>query len=144
MNITSVPDNLQKIFDRYIGEKMKLLTQAQLRELEWELYRATVSGICQWQLLTPECASSAVGEYGIFLAKDDKLTRLSVYHDNLGCVAELKVHNFNILLGKAMKQAELKNKMNVQDLQRHDADMRKINDQRINLGKRVRRILNRP
>ena len=123
---------------------MKLLTPAQLKELEWELYRATVSGVCQWQLLTPECASTTVGEFGIFLAKDGKLTRLSIYRNNLGCVAELKVHNFSILLGKAMKQAEIKNKMNVQDLLGHNIDMRKINDQRFTLGKKVRRILHQP
>lgn len=123
---------------------MKLLSSYQLKDLEWELYRATVSGVCQWQLLMPECASANVGEYGIFLAKDGKLTRLSIYRNNLGCVAELKVHNFGILLGKAMKQAELKNRMSIQDLVRHDSDMKKINDQRFTLGKKVRRILHQP
>lgn len=126
-----------------LGEIMTL-TSCQLKRLEKELYKATLSGVCQWQLMTPECITTSTGEYGVFLVKRGNFTRISVYHSNKGCIADLEVHNLNNLFYKALKQAETKNKMNVRELVGKNSDSLTMDKQRSALFVRISKVLHQP
>lgn len=120
------------------------LSSCQLKRLEQELYKATISGACQWNLLTPECITACAGDYGIFLIKRGNFTRISVYYKNLGSIADLAIHNLNNLYYKALKQAEFKNKMNVRELLNKSSENLDMDKQRAALYVRIGKILHQP
>lgn len=120
------------------------LSSCQLKRLEQELYKATVSGACQWTLMTPECITTCAGEYGIFLTKRGNFTRISVYYKNLGSIADLDIHNLNNLYYKALKQAEFKNKMNMRELLDKDCETLDMDKQKAALYLRIGKILHQP
>lgn len=123
---------------------MMTLSSCQLKRLEWELYKATVSGICQWQLLMPKCILLTVGEYGIFITRYDHFAWLNIYRGNSGCVMDLKVFNLNILFDKALKRIDTENRMRLRDCLEKNGDISETTRRNAVLEKKVRAILHQP